>query len=516
MPKSGWSRINLQLLRRTAFMTAVLTLISVFYHYAIRVNSTTASLTDLIVVLGAATIWGLPEAMLASAVSMLYLDYYFYPPVPQFGIEDPQNWLAWCTFLITAVVVSELSTRLKKRALEATQRQREIERLYALSQSLMQGSSADALAQAIPSQVAMIFGCPGVALFDCASGQIYGAGATGEIPEVALIGAARSGNLPESSSPKSSASALPQASNGAPAILAAVSEPRVAAVDRSPALVPVNLGAYTIGSLGFTGAAISPPAMQSIANLVALALDRVRKQEAAGKAEGARRHQELKSMLLDALAHEFQTPLTSIRAGIDSLLAAGPGGDQQEWLEIMDEESGRLSAMMTEAIQMARIEAGHVDLDKQTHTVEDLVYSALAKEIAAAAQVHIDLPQGLPPVAADAGLIRLVIRQITGNAMKYSHPGAAVRVSAHLEEGGVVISVTDRGPGIPPEEQRQIFEKYYRGKQSRGHLTGMGMGLPIARQIVEAHDGRVWLESQPGEGATFSFILPLAHEEANA
>ena len=79
----------------------------------------------------------------------------------------------------------------------------------------------------------------------------------------------------------------------------------------------------------------------------------------------------------------------------------------------------------------------------------------------------------------------------------------------------MVISVTDRGPGIPLEEQRRIFEEYYSGKQGRGHLTGMGMGLPIARQVVEAHDGRIWVESQPGEGATFSFALPLAHEEAS-
>jgi signal transduction histidine kinase len=88
-------------------------------------------------------------------------------------------------------------------------------------------------------------------------------------------------------------------------------------------------------------------------------------------------------------------------------------------------------------------------------------------------------------------------------------------VRASVEEGGVMVSIADRGPGIPAEEQRQIFEKYYRGKQGRGHLTGMGMGLTIARQIVEAHNGRVWVESQPGEGATFSFTLPLAHEEAS-
>jgi two-component system sensor histidine kinase KdpD len=244
-------------------------------------------------------------------------------------------------------------------------------------------------------------------------------------------------------------------------------------------------------------------------------MDRVRKQEAAAQAEGARRHHELKATLLDALAHDFQTPLTSIRAGIDAMLAESPGRDQREWLEIMDQESGRLSAMMTQTIQMARIEAGPVDLDRQTHTVEDLVYSALEKQMAAGSPIEVDLPQGLPPVSADAGLIRLVIREITANALKYSQPGAPIGVRARAADTGVVISVSDRGPGIPAEEQRLIFEKYYRGKQRHGNLTGMGMGLPIARQVVEAHQGRVWVESQPGEGATFSFTLPVAYEEAS-
>jgi two-component system sensor histidine kinase KdpD len=478
MRKRTWGRLIL----RIAIMGAGLTAVSHLYHYTINVNSTTAALTDLLAVVGAATFWGLPEAMLASIWSMLCLDYYFMPPVPALGIDDPQNWVAWCTFLITSFLVSQLSARLRTRAREATQRQREIERMYALSCALMQASAATALAQSVPAQVAAIFGCPGVAFFDGPTGRVHRAGITAGISDSALMEMAAS---------------------------AGAARP----VCGETALVPVHLGAATVGGLGFAGAAISAPAMQSIANLVALAMDRVRKQETAAQAEGARRHQELKSMLLDALAHEFQTPLTSIRAGIDAMLAESPGRDQREWLEIMNEESGRLSAMMTQTIQMARIEAGHVDLDRQTHTVEDLVYSALEKEMAHGSQVEIDLPRGLPPVSADAGLIRLVIREIAWNALKYAQPGAPITVRARAGDTGVVIGVTDRGPGISPEEQGQIFERYYRGKQGRGHLTGMGMGLPIARQVVEAHDGRVWVESQPGEGATFSFTLPLAHEE---
>lgn len=460
-----------------------LTALSALYHYGIRANTTTAAVSMLLVVLLCATLWGLPEATLASVWSMLCLDYYFMPPVPAFGIDDPQNWVAGGAFLITSLVVSELSTRLKKRALEATERQREIERMYSLSCSLMPGGPAAALAQRIPGQVAEIFGGTSVAFFDRPSDQVFRAGDVAAISEADL----RKTGLDE-------ARCVPDERSG---------------------LIPVILDGVCIGSLGFGNASISSPAMQSIANLVALAMDRARKQEAAGLVEAARRHQELKSMLLDAMAHEFQTPLTSIRTGISAMLAESPGRDQREWLEIMDEESRRLSAMMVEAIQIARIEAGHVDLDKQTHTVEDLVYSALEKELASGTQVEIDLPQNLPPVSADAGLIRLVIRQIAGNALKYSQPGSPICVRAEAAHDAVVISVADRGPGIPAEEQSLIFEKYYRGRNGGGHLTGMGLGLPIARQVVEAHDGRVWVESEPGQGAKFSFILPFAQEEVN-
>src|SRR5579862_446372 len=475
-------RTGRRVILRIAIIGVGITALSSMYHYAIRANSTTAAVTYLLLVLAAATLWGLPEAMFASVWSMLCLDYYFLPPVPALGIQDPQNWVAWGAFLITSLVVSELSSRLKKRAYEATQRQREIERMYDLSCSLMQGDTAAQLAGRIPGQVAEIFGCRAVVFFDLLSGQVYCAGSPEALATADLIQAASSSDLSH-------------------------------AAGTTSAVVPVLFGSTAIGRLAFSEASISAPAMQSIANLVALAMDRARKQEAAGKAEGARRHQELKSMLLDALAHEFQTPLTSIRAGIGAMLADSPGRDQQEWLEIMDEESGRLSAMMAETIQMARIEAGHVDLDMQTHTVEDLVGKALEKEMAGS-QVEIDLPANLPPVSADDGLIRLVIRQIAGNALKYS-PGAPVVIRARADESGVVISVTDHGPGIPPDEQQRIFERYYRGKQGRGQLSGMGMGLPIARQVIEAHHGRVWVESRPGEGATFSFSLPVAHEEAS-
>ena len=456
--------------------------VSIVYHRILPANATTASLTYLLMVLAAATLWGLPEAVFASVWSMLCLDYYFLAPVGM-GIDDPQNWVAWCVYLVTALVASNLSTRLRKKAEEATDRKLEIERLYALSRSLMFGDSGAALSQEIPSHVTQLFGCAGVAFFDLASGQVYRRGLTGAIPEEALR--------------------------------------QIAGTDQAAfkggsqaAVVPVNLGGTAIGSIGFQPPSISKTTMQAVANLTAIAVDRARKQEAAGRADAARRHQELKSTLLDALAHDFQTPVTSIRASVSAMLAEPRGADLREWLEILNEESTRLGFMMAEAIQMARIEAGHLDLDLQTHTVEDLVLSALGGDVGEPSQVIVDLQAGLPQVSADAGMIRLVIRQLAGNALKYS-AGSRITVRAEAAGGCVVVSVTDRGPGIPAKEQERIFEEYFRGSQGRGSLAGTGMGLPIARQVIEAHHGCIWVDSRPGEGAKFSFTLPFAHEEAS-
>ncbi len=470
---------------RMAIIAVVISAISALYYYAVGANTTTGALTFLLLVLAAATRWGLPEAIFASVWSMLCLNYHFLPPFYSMGIDNPQDWVAWCAFLIISLVASHLSTLSKKRALEATQRQREIEKTYALSRSFVPTDTAAALALRIPQHVGDIFGCPGVAFYDRVSGLIHRAGSSANIADSALMETA--GN-----------------SDG------------VRHKAENVAIVPVSLGVTALGSLGFRDGSISDTAMQSIASLAAMSLDRARKQEVAVQAEAARRHQEFKSMLLDALAHEFQTPLTSIRTGVAAMLAESPAREQREWLEILDEESARLSSMMVEAIQKARIEAGHVDLDKRRRTPSRTWYIRRWLEKGAdPEQIQIDLPQGLPTVSADAGLIRLVIRQIVGNALKYSQGDALVRVTARADEDCVTVSIADQGPGIPAEEQLRIFDKYYRGQQGRDHPTGMGLGLPIARQVMEAHDGRIWVESRPGEGATFSFTLPFAHEEAN-
>jgi two-component system sensor histidine kinase KdpD len=229
--------------------------------------------------------------------------------------------------------------------------------------------------------------------------------------------------------------------------------------------------------------------------------------------EAARQNEAMKSMLLDALAHEFKTPLTSIKAAASSLLDEEPEG-QRELAAVIGEETERLNSLVNETIHMARIEAGELKLQERPERVIDLINSALEKLkiLLEDREILTDVPDSLPAVLADAELVGLTIRQLVTNAVKYSDPESPVAVLARMEGARMKISVRDSGPGIPERERSRIFERYYRGSNGSGRIPGTGLGLSIARDIVKAHGGEIWVESVRDGGSEFSFTLPVAQE----
>jgi len=180
-------------------------------------------------------------------------------------------------------------------------------------------------------------------------------------------------------------------------------------------------------------------------------------------------------------------------------------------LTIVDEETDRLGRLVTEVTQMARIEAGKIQLDRKLYSVADLVSAALrqAKLIANGRQITVEAAENLPLVNVDAGLIELAIRQLLDNAFKYSTPGSPLSVVARRSESALIIAVRDHGPGIPERHLARIFERFYRGPGAERKAIGAGMGLAITREILRAHDGDVSVKSKPGEGSEFSLSLPL-------
>jgi K+-sensing histidine kinase KdpD len=177
----------------------------------------------------------------------------------------------------------------------------------------------------------------------------------------------------------------------------------------------------------------------------------------------------------------------------------------------VDEEADRLGRLVTEVIQMARIEAGKIQLDRKLYPVGELVSAALrqVKPITNGRQITVEAAENLPLVNVDAALIELAIRQVLDNAFKYSPPGSPLSVITRRSESALIIAVRDHGPGIPERHLPRIFERFYRGPGAERKAIGAGMGLAIAREILRAHDGDVSVKSKPGEGSEFSLSLPL-------
>jgi two-component system sensor histidine kinase KdpD len=283
--------------------------------------------------------------------------------------------------------------------------------------------------------------------------------------------------------------------------------------------LPVSLGGKSYGALGVAGARLSDGARQAVSNLLAIALESAAGREATGRAEMVRQSEEFKGTLLDALAHELKTPLTSLKAALSALTdPAGQSANQRELLAVAEEETDRLHRLVSEVLQMARLEAGKLRLNRTACPIEGLIREAVAdaKHLLRGREVQIRVEPDLPSTTADAELIQTVLRCLLDNAAKYSAPGRPIRVTAERQDDHVLISVIDQGPGLHEQELSLVFQKYYRGATTRDGVPGIGMGLAIARDIVTAHGGRMWAESSPGQGSRFSFTLPIATETVPA
>jgi two-component system sensor histidine kinase KdpD len=277
--------------------------------------------------------------------------------------------------------------------------------------------------------------------------------------------------------------------------------------------VPLRLGMRTVGALGITGTELSRETLDALGSLAGLAVERARALEALSKNRAEQEHERLRTALLDSVTHEFRTPLTSIKASVTTLLSGASLDDsgKRDLLVVIDEETDRLNRLVGEASEMAQLDSGMFKLDLQPHSIDDALQPALQDAKAALENhpVEVHLAPGLPKAMMDVQRIREVMMHLLENAGKYSNAGMPIKVSSELDGDRLVTSVADRGPGIDSFEQALIFEKFYRGQNQRYMAPGTGMGLAIAKVIVEAHGGTIGVVSQLGSGSVFSFTLPL-------
>mgnify|MGYP001163035368 CR=1 FL=1 len=257
------------------------------------------------------------------------------------------------------------------------------------------------------------------------------------------------------------------------------------------------------------------PFLQAVVDLVALAVDNARLRLRLEGAKALEEANRLKGELLSVLAHEMRTPLTSIKGYCTALLMRDTSfhpDDQRSFLEIIDEECDTLEALVHDLLESSVIDAGLLRLEPQPMALPRLADETI-EEIAHRTNRHrfmVDFPADFPIVDGDPDRIKQVLRNLLDNAVKYSPEGGLIITRGECAESEVVVSVADQGGGIPPEYLNRLFEKFFRGESGLGHhVVGSGLGLPISRTIVEAHGGRIWAESQIGQGSTFYFTLPL-------
>lgn len=278
--------------------------------------------------------------------------------------------------------------------------------------------------------------------------------------------------------------------------------------------LPVRLGVRPIGSLGISGARLSRQTLDAISSLVAIAMERARAVEQIGETEAERQGERLKSALLDSIAHDFRTPLTAIKAAVTDLLASSTTRNHQgqELLTIINEECDRLNHLVEEAGEMAKLEAGELQLRLEPLSVSAIIDDAVQhlRKSLCDRKIIVNVNPDLPQVRADLERTKDILVQLIDNAHLYSPVDQPITISADVAGDFVTISVADRGPGIDPFEQGLIFDKFYRGRDQRYQVRGTGMGLPIAKAIVMAHGGTISVTSQLGHGSVFSFTLPVA------
>jgi two-component system, OmpR family, sensor histidine kinase KdpD len=461
--------------------TAALTIAA----HVFPVNATTVGFLYLLLVLIVASTWGFIEASVLSIAATFALNFFFLPPVGTFHIAEAQNWIALFTFLTTSLIASRLSTKAKQRALDAMEHQRDIERLYTFSRAILLVENSEPFATQLIRRLVDIFEPSAASLYDRRTGDYYRAGSSdlefldAQLRETALNGASHSDS------------------------------------QSGYLLASVRLGSEPIASLAIQGLRASDSVLQGIVNLVAIGLERARAQDLAHQIEAARQSEQLRTTLIDAMAHEFKTPLTSIKAATTGLLADPRQlkEDQIELLNIADEEAEHLKELIDDTVAMARLDTEHIEINPEISDILETVREVVDSMRTELEGRHLEMlhDERIHPNTFDRRLLRLAIKQLIGNAVKYSPAGTPLEIQVRQGDDTTDVYVTDHGKGIPEREQNRIFERFFRSPSVRKKIPGSGLGLSIAHSILQAHHGDLTVTSQPGR-TTFRLTLPAAHK----
>ena len=452
----------------------------------------------LLVVLLVAVRLGRGPSVTATCVSVACFDFFFVPPRFTFAISDLQYLVTFGVMLAVGLITGHLTAGLRFQAHVAARRESRTRALYEFARALSGVLQTEQIQEATRDAIGRTFNARTVLLLPDADGRVRPAPDTGAETVAALDAGIAQWAFDHGASAGMGTDTLP----GTP-------------VFYMPLVAPMR----TRGVLAIEATAphwlLAPEQRQQLdtfAALAAIALERVHYIEVAQDALVKIESERLRNSLLAALSHDLRTPLTSLMAQAESLARSAPplAPAQRTMADALREEMVRMSMLVTNLLDMARIESGDVKLKLQWQPVEEVVGSALAASRAALAghAVETRVPADLPLVQFDAVLVERVLCNLLENAGKYTPPGSMIAISAELHGMWLDIAVTDDGPGLPPGQEEAVFEKFTRGERESAK-PGVGLGLAICRAIVGAHGGTIRAANRPQGGAAFMFTLPL-------
>ncbi len=438
-----------------------------------------------------ATRWGTGPSTLASVLGVAVFDFFFIPPYLSFAVQDTQFVLTFGVMLSVALVVSNLASRVRLQAEAARERERQTTALYRLAQDLARERDLEGVAQAAARHLLDHYG---------SAASLFMPDGQGRLSRVASAGGG-------GGDPYGDQVARWVFEHGHPAGLGTDTLPGNAAL-----YLPLEASGGRVGVLAIKTAGPADTQMrhrlETIAGQTALALERALFADRARRSRLEMESERMRSALLSSVSHDLRTPLATL-VGASSALLQSPlePEERRELLQSVYEESERLSRYVNNLLDMTRLEAGTLRLDRQWQPVEEIVGAALArlKKVLEGRPVHLTLPDSLPLVAADARLLEQLFVNLLENAARHTPPGSPVDISASAADEMVTVRVEDRGPGLVPGSEGKIFEKFYRGS---AHVEGAGLGLAICQAIAAAHEGTIQAENRPGGGASFLVALP--------
>ncbi len=457
-----------------------------FYGVAYQIYLPAMGFLYLLVVVAVAIRFGFWPASVTSIVAVACLDYYFTPPIFTFNVTDPQDYVELGAFELTALIISRLSAKELRNAKEAAFHRAGMEQLYELSRNSLLLDMREPPGPQLGVLIQRIFDTQAIAIFDMNLGRQdrvgeWGADELDLAKECYLRGSAYDDSRTQTSE-------------------------RV-----------LRAGHGSVGALVVRGS-LGPLVVDALAALAAIAIHHHKAFENEERAETAKRQEQLRTAVLDSLAHELKTPLTAVQTASSGLLEFGSlTGREHELVALIDESANRLNELCTRLLLSAKLDTGQVGLQTEEVKFHELALEVLELNLTETERdrMHLSVTDQALAVRADASLLKMILGHLIDNALKYSTPGSPVEVTGRMGSNEVLVSVHNIGSIIRIEDRERIFDRFYRSSDLKDSVLGTGIGLSVVKKAAESQHGHVWVISNAEEGTTFYLSLPSSTRRKN-